>query len=321
MFWAFRKFVPGMQELFRAPPPQSPPLPPSPAPISAPNIDRGPPPPIPPRPAHLQQQFNTPIVQPDTVHHAHGPPPPLPPPPPPSMLNVTSGMSAVPPPGPSPCPQYYTPAHQPQNYQNAHILHPTHSLPPVGTSIPSTGTYNAAPHYGTAQPQQPAHFPGQPLFPGPAHSNFCPCAVNLNQDQTHFSSQFNQLFPLPPTATTVQPQGYFPGALTVPMYAPWMPAGHTTPGYPQGWPPLMYPTAYGLPTGENVVQHIPPPPATAPTDPRAVFTAPQAITAQVVGAQAAVPVNTVMTGIRATERESSPYQWMNGDVTFEWVER
>ncbi|KAJ7223357.1 hypothetical protein GGX14DRAFT_557932 [Mycena pura] len=67
MFWAFRKLVPGMQELFRAPPPQSPPLPPSPTPISAPNIDRGPPPPIPPRPAHLQQQFNTPIVQPDTA--------------------------------------------------------------------------------------------------------------------------------------------------------------------------------------------------------------------------------------------------------------
>ncbi|KAJ7199039.1 hypothetical protein GGX14DRAFT_401671 [Mycena pura] len=290
MFWAFRKFVPGMQELFRAPPPQSPPLPPSPAPISAPNIDRGPPPPIPPRPAHLQQQFNTPIVQPDTVHHAHGPPPPLPPPPPPSMLTVTSGMSAVPPPGPSPCPQYYSERVSSLFSQmlNAHssrtptskLLECPHLASHWNIHPSGTGIYNAAPHYGTGQPQQPAHFPGQPLFPGPAHSNFCPCAVKLNQDQTHFSSQFNQLFPLPPTATTAQPQGYFPGALTVPMYAPWMPAGHTTPGYPQEWLPLMYPTVYGLPTGENVVQHIPPPPSTAPTDPHAVFTAPQAITAQ-----------------------------------------
>ncbi|KAJ7229919.1 hypothetical protein GGX14DRAFT_383879 [Mycena pura] len=119
MFWAFQKFVPGVQELFsgfRTPSPQSPHLPPSPAPISAPNIDRGLPPPIPARPAHLQQQFNTPVVQLDIVHLAHGPPPPLPPPPPPSMLNAQYLHRAhgTPPPLPPPPPpsmlnaQYYT---------------------------------------------------------------------------------------------------------------------------------------------------------------------------------------------------------------------
>ncbi|KAJ7206063.1 hypothetical protein GGX14DRAFT_543863 [Mycena pura] len=163
-------------------------------PVPAPNANRGPPPPIPPHPAHLQQQFNTPIVQLDTVHHAHGPPPPLPPLPPPSMLNVTSGMSAVPPlPGPSPRPQYVTPTHQPQNYQNAHILHPTHSMPPVGTSIPSgTGTYNAAPHYGTAQPQPPAHFPGQPLFPGPVHSNFSQTSLYQPKSQVNITASASE---------------------------------------------------------------------------------------------------------------------------------
>ncbi|KAJ7187670.1 hypothetical protein GGX14DRAFT_580885 [Mycena pura] len=179
MFWAFRKFVPGMQfSGSRAPPPQSPPLPPSPAPISAPNIDHGPPPPIPPHPAHLQQQFNTPIVQLDTVHHAHGPPPPLPPPPPPSMLNECL---------PSRC-------------CRDHHLAPSTSRTPA-SKLPecphlASHAFNASGwnihpkwyrnfqcgNYGTAQPPPPAHFPGQPLFPGPAHSNFCPCAVNLNQD-------------------------------------------------------------------------------------------------------------------------------------------